>query len=196
MPKITDLMDFVSGLLLAYDFLPKSGKLKDFYEWIREKLKNVNTDNPGSWGMIIFCAAVSIFTFLMIICWIYSKPSSSSDTHFGAEMLSYSLGTLIAFGVFVVITMISKNRDTIFWSGATLAVVDYVLILAWHPSDSLVAGMIASTYIFLLFPLAVFSAKQIKGFLIEHPEKDYYIFAFFGLLIFIASSLIKINVDP
>jgi len=49
--------------------------------------------------------------------------------------------------------------------------------------------------IFVLFTLAVFAAKQVRGFLIENPEKDYYIFAVLGFAIFIASSLIKINVD-
>ena len=192
MSKIPLWMNLISGLLLGYDLFPKSGGWKRFHDGIRQKIEMINTNDPSSKGMIIFNAFVSFFVFLMIFCWAYYKSRNTPDKDTLTEILAYFIGSLIGFSIFFIVTRITKKTEIILAFGWGLSMVAFILAATLHAPNNIFAGFLALCYILFLFPIAILVAKQVQGFLIKHPEKDYYMFAVLGLLLFIVSNIIQI----
>lgn len=197
MAKIPLIMDFISGLLLAYDFLPKSGSLQQFHDGLRKRLEQINTNQPYRIGTIIFNTVVSCFMFFLISCWVfYKNRNAPPDTHLPEEILFLFIGSVIALICLSVVTVIFRNETKIWIASWLLIIIPVVLFLTVHPSVNFLAGLIAAIYMFLLFPFVTISANYIKRGLLAHPEKKFYLFAVLGLILFLASKLIQISSDP
>ena len=74
-----------------------------------------------------------------------------------------------------------------------MGLITFILIILLHPANLILAGLLALTFIFILFPVANLGARAIKIFLVNRAETDYYTFAVLGLALFIASNIIQIT---
>lgn len=200
MSKITLYMDFISGLLLAYDFFPKSGWLATFHDKLRRYLENIDTNKPISIGTLFFNFMVSCFIFLMLLCWAYYKTKNAPDEHILSEMLFYSVGIVIAFivitGLTIIVMKITHQQIFILYCGVVLALITLFIGGNIHPSINGLSAIIGMIYMFVLLPFAMLMADKVKDVLTANPKKEYHMFAVLGFVIFIVSNLIKINVDP
>ncbi len=194
-------MSLISGLLLAYDFLPKTGRWLEFHQNLRKRLQQVDTDNLTSKGTLYFNMMISLFLFLMILCWVYYDNRDVENKHLYGEILSFFIGVVIAFVVISILTITKvvkkplKNIDRLLLIYFALAIIVLVVIAALSPAWYIVAGGAAAIYMFILFPFASISANYIRKALLAHPEKEYHIFAVLGFVLFICSSLIQIFGD-
>ena len=208
MSKIIPIMNLISGLLLAYDFMPKSGKLLKFHTKLRRIIEQVDTDNPTSKGALVFNMLLSLFIFLLFLCWVYYKNRNAENEHFGGEILSFFIGIVVAFTIITIINRITFIRNLLKSTKEPFTVrliyclycfaLVFVVIAIMdkiHLPVYVVAGSAAAVYMFILFPLASIAASHTRKALLSDPNKDYRIFAVLGFFLFISSSVIQIFGD-
>jgi len=195
-------MDFISGLLLAYDFFPKSGILQIFHLNILAWINKIDTDKPFSLKTILFNILVSIFIFILFLAYVLYKTRENHDSRLWAELCLFLVGCLIAYliitGVGIVLKKI-KHQQFLFFIAMLIDFLCFLLAPSVHNSIlfNILVGFICMC---LFYPLAIISAKYIQKLLLSEQQKPsdgqkpFYIFAILGLVIFIASNFIQIIV--
>ncbi len=196
MAKIPVIMDLIAGILLAYDLLPKFGKLSRFHARIREYLKEIDTKNFTNIKTMFFSGAISIFIFLILLLWVYYKNSSRLEYNVWMEIGWFFLGIVVAWGIITLLAKILKRIGLlgIFIIGFFLSVLTLVIVFPLNPPTGLVASSLSFIYICLLYPFAMIVANNVQKVLLDDEKKPFYIFAIIGMALFIASKIFELTV--
>ena len=133
MSKIPLIMDLVSGLLLAFDFYPKTGILLKFHDWVKRILVSTNTDDLTNKRTIIFDVIISSFIFVMILAWAWYKGSNQLEPvgRVGAELGLFSIGDVLAWLIISALVILLKNMEQ---QGLVLIMGIIISVLAFNNS--------------------------------------------------------------
>lgn len=197
MSKITIFMTFISGVLLAYEFYPKSGALLKFHNWIRDGLVKTDTKDLLNRRTLVFNFIISLFIFSMLLAWAWYKNSNQEAYNIWPEVGLFFLGIVIAWAIITPLAGLLKKFEQeglIFIIGLIISITSLVTIFSLNPSVNLVAVLIAFVYMSILYPFAMIIASYIQKALIAKKDKPFYIFAMMGLALFVASNLIELFV--
>jgi hypothetical protein len=195
--KIPLIMDLISGILLAYDFFPKSGFLLRFHNWIKENLKNTDTNKVSSINTIVFNICISGFLFLMLLLWAWYKNSNAVQSNILQEIGLFAIGAIAALCVIILITiMLSKIKQQypLLIVGLFIAMISLIVGVKISTAAPFITGLSAFVYFLFLFPFAAVIAGIARRALLADINKPFYIFAVFGLILFVASKIIEIIV--
>lgn len=200
MSKIPIMMDFISGLLLAYDLYPnKSGILLTFNNWVRRNLLETDTGNITNKRTIVFSMTISAFIFLMILAWAWYKGSSHPEpaSQAGAEFGLFLIGAVAAWFLMTLVATLLRGENQevpILLIGIVVAAVALGLVPTLKPSVDVVVALIAFVYMSMLYPFSMVVAGRVRRLLLADQEKPFYIFAMLGLALFVVSKLIELTV--
>jgi hypothetical protein len=197
MAKIPMWMEFIAGLLLAYDLLPKSGALLKFHNWIRDGLVKTNTKDLLNRRTLVFNLIISFFIFLMLVAWAWYKNSNQEAYNVGAESGLFLLGIVIAWAIITPIAALLKKfgqESLIFPTGLIISVISLVIGVNLNPSANIMAVLIAFVYISFLYPFAMIIASYIQKALLAQKDKPFYIFAMLGIALFAVSKIFELTV--
>lgn len=193
MDKIPLWMNFIAGILLAYDLFPKSGILSEFHERIKKIIKELDTKNFTNLKTMIFSGSLSIFIFLMLLLWVYYKNRNNINYNVGIEIGWFFLGVLVAWGLITGIAKLFKNvgQLAMLFIGIILSLAIFILVFSLHPSSNLATVTTSFVYICTLYPFGMNIADNVQKALLK-DDKPFYIFAILGFSLFIVSSLLEI----
>ncbi len=197
MSKIIILMDFISGLLLAYDFYPKSGVLLKFHNWIRDELVKTDTNDIFNKRTLVFNILISTFIFLMILAWAWYKESGQEARGIWAEIGLFLLGSIIAWIIITLLAGLFKKlgqESLTLIAGIIIAMVAFAYIPKLLSSVNVIVSLIAFVYMCVLYPFAMIIANNVRKALLADKDKPFYIFAMLGLALFVVSNLMELIV--
>ncbi len=197
MAKIPMWMEFIAGLLLAYDLLPKSGTLLKFHNWIRDGLVKTDTKDLLNRRTLVFNFIISFFIFLMLVAWAWYKNSNQEAYNIGTEAGLFLLGIFIAWAIITPIAALLKKfgqEGLILPIGLIISITSLVIVVNLNPSANIMAVLIAFVYLSILYPFAMIIASYIQKTLLAQKDKPFYIFAIIGITLFAVSKIIELVV--
>jgi len=199
MNKIPLIMDLISGILLAYDFFPKSGFLLRFHNWIKDNLSETDTNKLTSCRTLVFNVCISAFLFLLLLLWAYYKGSSTPQNHILQEIGLFALGAILALAIIILITIIltkinQQNPLLLLLVGIIIAMISLIVGVKISTNPPIITSLVAFIYFCILFPFATIIAGLARRALLADMNRPFYIFAVLGLVLFVASKIIEIFV--
>lgn len=206
MSKIPIWMDLISGLLLAIDFYPKHGIAKKVDTWVRDKLTATDTNDPTNGRTVVFNFLVSSFIFSMLLVWAFYKNSSQPDNNVGIEILLFGIGSVISCVLITTLTVLLMKISRKFLKGSLevsavvllvgtlLSALALINVPRLHPPVEVIVSLIAFVFMCILLPFAMLIANNIKKALSADKDKPFYVFAFMGLVMFVAGKIIELTV--
>jgi hypothetical protein len=140
--------------------------------------------------------AVSAIIFLLILVWAWYKNCNDPSTNILGELLIFTIGAIFAWGLITLISILFKRLGPfgIFVVGIIISFAAIIAIPTLNLSMTLVAGYIAFIYICFLYPFAMIMSNSVRRALLADSEKRFYIFALFGLALFVVTKIIELVV--
>jgi len=214
MSKWLIILDFISGLFFAVDFLFPEKIGKRLGDWLVKQLPEKDeARNPVRWKTIRFNIAVTLFVFALIIVWDMAKNAGEytalqAATEVGwfaiGSFIAVLLATLIAFAINKLGSYFQSESELIRFTWqftfiisfvVSLAVLKNVLRLATGELTFLAAPILSFILTLPIFPVVMMYATWIRQFIDLTPGKKVYAFSRIGLIIFIASKIIEFTIN-
>ena len=201
MSKIPLWMDLFSGLLLAYDFYPKSGWPMKFYNWVKDNVEKTDTNNIRQIRTIIFNSSIALLIFITLFLWALYKTNNNPDTQLGSEVLFFAVGFVIALALITLLAIKFQPKKNPGLTAITASFITFVILVILSvvriKSVNLVTALIGFMYMCMFYSLAIETASFTRNLLLaenksEDEKKPFYMFALMGLALFVASHVIQI----
>lgn len=203
MAKIPIIMDLIAGLFLACDLLGRLDPLVRFHNWIEKNLKKIDTDNLFNWRTVFFNIITCSSIFILILAWAWYSSSDQEASNIGPEILWFFIGAVAAWAIITPLAMLLKKigqEGLAFPIGITFSIATLICVAQLAFPTEAVVSSIAFIYMCMLYPFAMTMASRIRKILLApegkkgKKDKQFYIFAMMGLVLFIASKSIEIVV--